>query len=313
MSDERILSIGTMYLDINSTNFPIGSGLMPETETVGNSYELAPGGSALFFARVCASLGLRPIFIGKLGNDRTGAVLEELVKDIGVEPAFIKSPEVSTTLGMNFIGEEKQIMTVAGTANQSLSGEEVMAQFEKNADNLSFLYLGGCFKLKSLTDTFGKLVEAAKKRSIKVIIDHGRVTNRVSAEDRALMRSLIQLADFYLPSRDEFMAVWDVESIEEGLSKVRRVSNAVVVVKQDQDGATGMFESEVVHVPAFKINVLNNVGAGDSFNAGFIRAQVDGLGFDESIRFANAAAAIKISTPDFPTVVSVEAIISKGA
>lgn len=63
----EVLSLGTMYIDINLTQFPFNKGLLPESETVGRDYEMALGGSALNFARMCATLGLRTVFIGKTG------------------------------------------------------------------------------------------------------------------------------------------------------------------------------------------------------------------------------------------------------
>ncbi len=48
-------------------------------------------------------------------------------------------------------------------------------------------------------------------------------------------------------------------------------------------------------VKAYKVKSINTVGAGDSFNAGFIKAYINGMGFKESMKYACATAAIKIS------------------
>lgn len=52
----------------------------------------------------------------------------------------------------------------------------------------------------------------------------------------------------------------------------------------------------MVHIPAQKVTVINSVGAGDSFNAGFLSHLLRGHDIFESAQFANAVAARKIST-----------------
>lgn len=307
----EVLSLGTMYVDINLAKFPFNEGLLPESETVGRDYEMALGGSALIFARMCTTLGLRTVFIGKTGDDPVGKMLEKLAQESGIVPAFIQDPSVLTNLGINYINPEGQrIMTVGGTANQSLSSEEVERVFSEHIGQVNYFYLGGCFKLKSLIPSLSSLAREAKRHNVKVVLDHGRITNAVSQEEAESIRGLLPFVDFYLPSRKEFLAVWVVEEIEEGFRKIRARSEAKVVVKDGINGAVGFNGEETSKVSAFQVNAVNRVGAGDSFNAGFIRADRDGLSFEECVRFACATAAMKISRPDLLTMESVMALLS---
>lgn len=307
----EILSMGTMYVDINAKGFPYGDGIKPNTEVIGNDYEVVPGGSALNFARFCAALELNPVFVGKVGNDVMGKVLADLATKSGVIPAFITSDAVKTNIGMNFLGENgSSIMTVVGSANQSLSGDEVLGKMDEFTNDVDFVYLGGCFKLKTLMPKYGDIAEKAHEKNAKVVLDHGRVTNTVTEEDKEVIRNLIPNIDYYLPSKDEFLSLWNVASIEEGITKVRETSSAVVVVKDAENGAIGFNEKDKVEVPAFPVTAGNTIGAGDSFNAGFIKAQSLGMSLEESMRFACATAAIKISKSDLPIVEKVNKLIS---
>lgn len=309
---QKILSIGTMYLDINCHSFPYGQGLLPEQEVVGRDYEIVPGRSALNFARFCASLEFSPIFIGKAGVDKAGALLEELVLETGIIPAFIKSNNVATNLGMNFVGENgKSIMTVVGTANQSLNGQEVENKVYEYLNNVEYLYLGGCFKLKSLLPHFLGLAKKAKKQGVKIVLDHGRTNNDISKKDIQIVHELIEFVDYYLPSKDEFLSVWNENSIENAAKKVQKNSSTTIVVKDAENGAIGFNKEEKVYVPSFPVRVQNTVGAGDSFNAGFIKAQDLGFDFEKSIRFACATAAVKISQTNLPTMREVEAVLKR--
>lgn len=300
----EVLSLGSTYLDINASKFPISRlRERQHAEIIGGEYQVAPGGSALNFAQVCAKLDLKPVFVGKIGDDRFGEFLVKSVEDRGITPAFIKSDQVSTNISFNLTDPEGQsIYQVAGTANKSLTPEEVKEKIGEFLDEIKYLYLGGIFKLRNLLPALTDLAASAKSRDIQVILDHGRITNEVGEDDKQIIQNLIGQVDYYLPSRDEFLTAWNAKSIEEGFGKVRKLSNCVIVVKDAQNGAIGLENQQSVTVPAFNVNVVNAVGAGDSFNAGFIKAQTLGLNLKESVRFACATAAVKISRQELPTL-----------
>ena len=86
------------------------------------------------------------------------------------------------------------------------------------------------------------------------------------------------------------------------------MSSSGIVVKQSSMGATVMIGHDIVHVPAYPAKPIYTIGAGDAFNAGFVRAQMEDKTFEDSIRFANATAAIKISRADTPDLESIESI-----
>jgi ribokinase len=306
-----ILSMGTMYVDINAKHFPLQDSLKINTEVIGNEYEVAPGGSALNFARFCASLDLKPVFVGKVGNDLMGNVLLQLVTKSGVIPAFIQSDEVATNIGMNFLGENgNSIMTVVGSANHSLKGEEVMKKVEEYGDQVSFIYLGGCFKLKALMPFYNHIAIRAKEQKSKVVLDHGRVTNAVSEDNKEIIRKLLPHVEYYLPSKEEFLDLWGMQTVEEGLKKVREVFSGVIIIKDAENGAIGYEGTNLVHVPGFKVNVINSVGAGDCFNAAFIKAHILQMNLKDCLRFACATAALKISQNDLPTIEAVKILLN---
>lgn len=151
----------------------------------------------------------------------------------------------------------------------------------------------------------------SKKAGIKVIIDHGRVPEENDEEKKELrrqqkeaIRKLIAMSDIYLPSMDEFLETYEAKDLSEGLAKVRQIA-PVIVVKNGEKGAVGFARegrrTKVISVPSFPVVVKNTIGAGDVFDAAFIRATSRGLSFEASIRYANAAAALKISTNNFPS------------
>lgn len=297
MNKARLLSIGTMYVDINCIHFPFQKGLFANRETTGNEYVLQLGGSALNFAKMTTQLGLSTTFVGKVGNDPMGEQLRAMLKQNNIHPAVIIDAKSQTNLAIHYVHKDgSSIMTSAGNANQSLNVNEIEDQMTHYIDTIDYLYLGGVFKLKKLLPYFPRLAKIAKQKGKQIVLDHGRVNNNVSAEDIEALYTLMPYVDIYLPSIDEFYDVWKVKTIKEGVTKVHKFGNPIIVIKQGQLGAIGIRNNKEYNVSSFTVSVINTVGAGDSFNAGFLRAISDDLSFQESIKFACATASLKIST-----------------
>jgi ribokinase len=315
MSQSELLAIGGCYVDINCPDFPLGAdGLKPETEVVGANYLFEAGGSAPNFVRMCSALEIPTTFIGKVGEDQMGSVFKSLLEAAGVTPAMIEDPTVQTNISMNLVNSGgKSIMAVVGSANKSMSAPEVQTKVAELLDTSAYLFLGGCFKLKTLMPAYTELVATAKNKGVKTVLDHGRVINGVTADEQEAVKQLALSVDYYLPSTTEMQELWGVSSIEEGLRLLSRNAKGTTVLKDGENGAVSIIDNELVRVPAFDVRPIHTVGAGDSFDAGFIAAQSEGLDVRSSMRFACATAALKISQSTLPTRQGVEAYLAVEA
>lgn len=305
------MAIGNIYLDINSTDFPFDTaGLAPNKEYLGADYEIKAGGSAFNFAAVCASLGLESMIIGKTGQDEIGHVVSRLITDARIEPSLIQSPDVITNISVNLINpSDEAILPVIGTANQALSALEVENKLNQIIDNVDYLYVGGIFKLRSLLPAAAGIFTKVREQGVKIIFDHNRIPSGTSTEDRETVRTLALSADYYLPSKDEFLELWAVDSIERGLEQLRNQTDALVVVKDGSRGAVSLMDSGFVHTPALKVEINHSVGAGDSFDAGLLTALDRGDGLEQSMAYGCAAAALKISSSHLPTDSAIQSLI----
>lgn len=313
--NQDVISFGTVYLDIDFLHFPFVEGIFAHRETIGGSYSLEVGGSAFNFAKICASLDLEVLFVGKIGQDTVGAVLKQIAAKGKVKTQFVESDQsfIQTNLAAHYVHEDgTSIMTSAGSANQALSPEDLVFAIKEQLPYTKYLYLGGGLKLLNLLPGYPKLVEQAKKAGVKVILDHGRVTNVVTEDHKKIIRLIIPNIDIYLPSRDEFLDVWSFSSLEQGLVEIEKVMNGTIVVKDSTNGCYSIQNGELILVAPPDVTPVNTIGAGDSFNAGFIKADSLGLTkLEERMQFASASAGIKISTNIPPTVAQIEALVKK--
>ncbi len=304
----KLLSVGALYLDIICHDFPFGEALWPEHEVVGSGYDFLPGGSAVNFACTAASLGLATTLIGKTGTDGPGESLHSLLEGRGVTLKTVSSPVVKTNMSINFNGDAGELRTTVGTANQSMTATEVIPSANSLLDEMQYLYLGGCLKLTGLLPALPELAREAKRKGVCVVVDHGRVFGSLSDTNRRYVRELCTEADIYLPSVDELLKLWNANTLQEAVERVREGCSATLIVKNAARGVTAFVDDGEISASAYAVKVDNPVGAGDGFNAGFIRAHSQQQPIEACLDFGCATAALKISQRAWPTVEAVEAL-----
>ena len=107
---------------------------------------------------------------------------------------------------------------------------------------------------------------------------------------REIPASVINTASYITPNEHEAAALFPSLSLEDSLAK----NPHKLIVTQGKNGALYHDGKEQVLVAGFKVSALDTTGAGDTFNAAFAVAIAEGKSFAESIRFANAAAALSV-------------------
>ncbi|MGH7158066.1 MAG: carbohydrate kinase family protein [Candidatus Saccharimonadales bacterium] len=302
MKSIDIVAIGSCYLDINATDFPFtADGIPAQAELVGGGYELVPGGSAVNFCRLLQSLGQRTAFIGMAGDDQFAEILNNLLTEQKVQPFLVRKQGLLTNISFNLTGAgESHVMLVAGTASASLTPDVVLPKLHAVVADAELLYLGGCFKLKSFYPAFSEVAKLAKQQGTKLVVDHGRVPKDVANDMLEAVRNLVTQSDYYLPSREEFLGVWNFSDIEEGLRTLRqRAPQLTVVVK---DGAKGAWFLDGDTTKQAKPDIIEKpvrlTGAGDSFNAGLIAALRTKRALPDAIAAAHKVAGTYISGRD---------------
>jgi len=299
MKSIDVVAFGTCYVDINLDSYPFGSeGISPETELVGGSYELTPGGSAVNFCKLLGSLGLDAAFIGMAGNDNYAAILEDRLCDSHVTPHLVKRDDLQTSISFNMTNPKGQhIMLVGGTANAALGPTEVLPRLTERSSDTKIVYMGGCFKLKAFQHAFSEVVSLCNEHSLDLVIDHGRIPDGTPNEMKDAVKALVIGAAYYFPSKKEFCELWQVATIEEGLTQLSlSAPNLTVIVKDGANGAYFWANNSLQHVPGQHVDtVVNATGAGDTFNAGVIKSILNDDSLYDAVDYGCKIAAAKIS------------------
>jgi 2-dehydro-3-deoxygluconokinase len=290
-----VVAFGGCYLDINSSNLPFNGGGIPvEKEIRGNQYQCIPGGSAINFLRTLKRLERSGLFLGMKGEDTIGDLTERLIAKEGLSGRLIPAKGRRTNIGLNMVGENgDHVVFSIGNANQALEAALIIPELEEVLPRAAFLYMGTLFKLDGLSRNFLDIISLARNNGTKVVIDHGRITPGVPTERFAEVRAAVLAADYYLPSRVEFLETWGTDTISDGLKLVRsKAPSLVTVVKDGANGAHYLDGDNTRTIPAFQITSADNVtGAGDTFNAGFIASLLADPDLSAAVRNGCEAAA----------------------
>lgn len=311
-----VLCIGPVYIDVNFVNFPCGQGLPVEKEISGSEYEIRPGGSAPNFFRFGSSIGLETILTGCVGDDIFGDAVLSLLSASGRQAVLRRYQGSLTEIGINFIAESgAAVMVTAGSAKNFFREDDILDTIQRYRENVDYIYLGGSFKLPHLLPFFESLTRDSACEDICFILDHGRIPENIGPDTIVQMKSLAGAVDIYLPSRTEFLTLWGAGHLEAAAEAVLHLwdgKDAILAVKDGRAGAMGFADDRRIKVSAYEVEVRSTVGAGDSFNAGFIKSWSSGKDLRASLEFGCAAGAVKVGGSDAPSTAEVLSLKAKA-
>ena len=262
--------------------------VMPlERELLASGFSMTLGSSSAIVAHNLAALGVSVGFVTRLGNDPLGSIALERLAERGVDVSHVKRVCDGTSTGVTILlthGGKRHILTYPGT------------MFEMTAADLDLTYLASSrhfhlsslFLHKALQRDLPRICRQLKAEGLSLSLD----TND-DPEDRwgGALDELLGIVDLFMPNEDEACRITgktDAESAIEALAK--RVP--LVAVKCGRRGALVQSAGHCRLVPAESVTPLDTIGAGDSFDAGFLAAHLRGETPEACAAFGNRTAAL---------------------
>jgi sulfofructose kinase len=152
------------------------------------------------------------------------------------------------------------------------------------------------------------LMQAARARGLPVVLDGDRPTRETAA--------LIALATHAVFAEDGLSATTGTGDVAEGLAQAAGMTAGLVAVTLGGRGVVWRDGDALHRLPAFAVEVVDTLGAGDVFHGAFALAVAEGQGVADATRFASAAAALKCTgfggRLATPTRAAVEALLVRG-
>jgi sugar/nucleoside kinase (ribokinase family) len=257
-----------------------------QVEKIIDDASLVLGSSSGIFACGAARLGLKVTFAGKTGADGFGEFLWGELRQRGIDTrgAVVDS---STRTGISVIlkhGHDRTILTYLGAISE-LSLDEIDPALFSQARHL---HIGAYFLLTRLMPDVPRLLKMAKAAGMSISLD----TNYDPAEKWTTgMDQVLELVDVFLPNETEACKISGESQLEGALDNLsRRVK--VVAVKLGEQGAEARRGCQAVRVPVYPARVVDTVGAGDSFDAGFLFGWLAGWELERCLRLGSACGSL---------------------
>jgi sulfofructose kinase len=260
-----------------------------------------PGGQVATALTSLARLGYRTRYIGKVGDDSAGALQLERLAAEGIEHSKVKQVAGSSNqIAFIIIDGPTGERTIIWDRDEQLAFTPEELDEEAICSG-KILHIDGHDVAADI-----RAAEFAHKAGMQVVID---VDNFYPGADR-----LIPLVDFLVTSSDFPSRVTGIDEPRRALAKLKEISGSYfVAMTLGSEGVLAYHEGEYLHVPAFSVQCRDTTGAGDAFHGGFIYGLLQGLSIEQTLRFANAVAAIKClhlgAQSGLPTRAEVEAFL----
>jgi sugar/nucleoside kinase (ribokinase family) len=277
---------------------------------LGGEAHLSVAGSESNVAIGLARLGHHPAWVGAVGNDEPGRLIQRTLRAEGVDTSYLRFSDDSFTGFIAFDQPAQDITRVsyhrrgsaastltadecvtAITAARSIAGTEAASTSASGEAAPRLLHVTGITPAISESARAATLaaVQAGSAAGLTVSLDvNYRARLWSPAEAAAALRDLLPFVTTVFASDDELDILTDAtEPIADLLSR----GIAEVVVTAGGKGAWSHSVDGTIHRPALPVTVVDSIGAGDAFVSGYLSATLDNLTTEARLDRASASGA----------------------
>jgi 2-dehydro-3-deoxygluconokinase len=248
-------------------------------------------------------LGHTAGWFSRVGDDEFGRAVVFRIRGEGVDTSrVIRDAEAPTGLVVRErreAGPIDQVYYRRGSAASRMTPADLDADYLKDA---RFLHLTGITPALSAScrETVFAAAEIARAAGVKVVFDPNYRSKLWSpSEARPVMRDLAARCDLLLPGRDEAELMTGESDPATAARQLSALGPSMVVVKLGAEGALGLArEGDIARAPGTPLErVVDPVGAGDAFAAGYLAGLLRGLDTNAALRLANRCGAFAMLSP----------------
>jgi sugar/nucleoside kinase (ribokinase family) len=258
-----------------------------QAERLVDDARLTVGGSGAIAACGAARLGLRVAFCGVVGDDAMGRFMRDELVARGVDVGALRSDSERPT-GVTVVlsrGQDRAILTHPGTI-AALEGSMVDPALLRETRHV---HVSSFFLQDALAPDLPRLFDEARAAGSTTSVD----PNWDPAErwDGGLL-DVLDRTDVFLPNDAEVTRIARVDDVEEAARSLATRAD-LVVVKTGAEGAVAVHAGDdAVRVRPEPLDTVDSTGAGDSFDAGFLAAALEGRPLEEALAFGAACGAL---------------------
>jgi 2-dehydro-3-deoxygluconokinase len=275
------------------------------------------GGAESNVAIGISRLGGKVGWFGRLGKDPLGRMIFKKIRGEGVDVSRAElTTEAPTGLMMRevLMGKTSVYYYRKNSAASQMSVKHLDEAYIAGAKILHITGITPALS-ESCKDGAFEAVHMARKHGVKVSFDPNLRLKLWSMEEaRPVLLELAKLSDIFLPGLDELKLLYQTEDWNVIVSKLRELS-AISIVKGGENETYVVTPDSVTAVPYFKAeHVVDTVGAGDGFCAGFLVGLLKEYDYAEAVRIGNLVGSLIVQTEGdwegAPTWEQVDAVLN---
>ena len=258
-----------------------------QVEKLAESASLTIGSSSAIFACGAARLGMKVALAGICGDDVFGHFMLEELKKRGVDTSYVAVRPGGST-GVSVILDrhsDRAILTYPGLMS-ALRSSDIPDEALRQARHL---HVGSYFLQTGLQAGLASLFQRAHSIGLTTSLD----TNYDPSGKWVGLEPLLPLTDVLLPNETEALALAHAPNVE-AAAQALAGKVGLVVVKLGAAGALACRQGIITRASAIRVDVLDAVGAGDSFDAGFLFGFLDHWSVEKSLRLGGVCGALSM-------------------
>lgn len=276
---------GELNLDLILYGLP--GELPPERELLAQQMMLTLGASSAIVAHNLAALGSRVGFISRIGDDPLGQIALDRLIAGGVDVTKLRRVPGPTKTGLTVVLQRegwRTMLTYPGTIF-GLTFEDLDLDYLSSSRHF---HLSSFYLQQGLQPRVPGLFQKLKAAGLTISLD----TND-DPSDRwgGNLKEALRYVDVFLPNEREAMRAAETDDLESAITTLAQIV-PIVAVKLGAEGALAQRGNERLTCPSVKVQPMDAVGAGDSFDAGFIHEYVRGADLQTCLISGNKAGAL---------------------
>lgn len=286
-SAKRVLVVGEINVDLICQGYHAFPS--PGREVLVDDFQMVLGSASAICAMGLARLGTPVTFFGKVGDDPTGHFCLDAMRARGIDlDSVIVDPRLKTGVTVAITSPvDRALVSFLGSIAALEEGDVPRALFGKAAH----VHVSSYYLQEALRPGVATLFREARAAGLTTSLDPGFDPSERWAPD--LVETLREV-DVFFPNEVELRGLSGSDDPDEA---VRRLQNGAtrtrIVAKLGADGAMTIDdEGRLLRVPAPSVQVVDTTGAGDSFDAGFLHAWLNGANLEDCLRLGAACGGL---------------------
>ena len=246
-------------------------------------YSLVMGGSCTIFAAGAAKLGLKTAVIGRVGDDAFGQLIRDTLDAAGVAARWLLTDStLKTGLTAHLTqGDDRAMLTATGSAD-ALTAADVKDEMLASARHLHY---GSLFLQTGLLPDWIEILRRAKAQGMTISLD----TNWDPTERWRLdLERALPLIDVLLPNEQEALKLSGADTLDEAARWLSAQVDTLAIKRGEQGAIAWQGDSMATESVAAAEAGGDGIGAGDSFDAGFLAGWLADLPLDACLEIACA-------------------------